>query len=89
MRMHGRVDMNHAELVRALRSFGWLVQDTSSQGGGFPDLVCCIGGVVHLAEIKSKKGRLTSDQERFRESGWPFRILRTVEDVEAWTQEQV
>ena len=88
MPRYGRVDTNHAEIVNALRKHGWLVHDTSGQGDGFPDLVCSLNGVVLLAEIKFARGKLTPDQSRFRKAGWPFRVLRTMDDVIRWTKEQ-
>ena len=85
MHKHGRVDRNHAEIVMALRRCGWLVHDTSSQGGGFPDLVCAIRGKIVLIEIKFAAGKLTHDQHLFREKGWPVHIVRTLDDVQELT----
>jgi hypothetical protein len=87
VRKHGRVDRNQAEIIGALRKCGWLVHDTSSQGGGFPDLVCSKNGIVRLAEVKFARSKLTPEQSKFRQDGWPFIVLRTVEDVIAWTKE--
>ena len=88
MHKHGRVDRNHAEIVSALRKCGWLVHDTSSQGHGFPDLVCAFHGNVRLIEIKFARGKLTSDQVKFHQSGWPVHIVRTLDDVLALTAAQ-
>ena len=52
MRKRARTDANHAEIREALRRDGWYVLDTSSLGGGFPDLVAAKGGSVHLIEVK-------------------------------------
>ena len=81
MHKHGRVDRNHSDIVMYLRRCGWLVHDTSSQGNGFPDLVCSLRGKVVLVEIKFSRGKLTPDQLKFRQSGWVFHIVRTLEDV--------
>jgi Holliday junction resolvase len=86
MYKHGRVDTNHGEIVDALRKCGWLVHDTSSQGNGFPDLVCSLNGKVFLAEVKFSRGKLTHDQSEFKKAGWPFAVLRSTEDVVAWTE---
>lgn len=85
MHKHGRVDHNHAEIMHAMRKCGWLVHDTSSQGHGFPDLVCARNGVVVLVEIKFARGKLTSDQVAFMNDGWPVTIVRTLGDVVALT----
>jgi len=39
MRRAARVDGNHTALVYSLRLCGYVVQDTSRVGGGFPDLL--------------------------------------------------
>jgi hypothetical protein len=72
--------------MHAMRKCGWLVHDTSSQGNGFPDLVCARNGVVVLVEIKFARGKLTSDQVAFIDNGWPVTIVRTVDDVIALTE---
>ena len=71
--------------MHAMRKCGWLVHDTSSQGNGFPDLVCARNGVVVLVEIKFARGKLTSDQVAFIDNGWPVTIVRTVDDVMSLT----
>lgn len=52
MRRRARVDANHASIVKALRSCGWTVHDTSRLGDGFPDVLACRGGRMELIEIK-------------------------------------
>lgn len=81
MYKHGRVDQNHSDIVLVLKKLGWLVHDTSSQGNGFPDLVCCYKGKVMLIEIKFARAKLTPDQNKFKAAGWPFHVVRTVDDV--------
>lgn len=71
--------------MHAMRECGWLVHDTSSQGNGFPDLVCARNGVVVLVEIKLARGKLTADQVAFMDNGWPVTIVRTVDDVRSLT----
>ena len=85
MHKHGRVDRNHSDIVIYLRKCGWLVHDTSSQGNGFPDLVCSLRGKIVLVEIKFSRGKLTADQLKFRQAGWVFHIVRTLDDVLALT----
>lgn len=80
MRRAARTDANHREIVQALRTAGCVVHDTSSVGGGFPDLV--VGKPAHaivtpfgikvvwLMEVKDgsrppSARKLTPDQERF------------------------
>ena len=88
MHKHGRVDHNHSEIVHALRKCGWLVHDTSSQGNGFPDVVCSLRGKVVLVEIKFNGRGLTPNQKQFVTQGWPVYIIRTLEDVHALTLAQ-
>ena len=85
MYKYGRVDHNHSEIVNALRKCGWLVHDTSSQGNGFPDLVCSLRGKIVLVEVKFARRKLTPEQYQFLENGWPVHIVRTVDDVHALT----
>lgn len=79
MRRAARTDANQREIVQALRNAGCLVHDTSSVGGGFPDLVVktpARGGFSHrpsrvlLVEIKDGRKspsarQLTEEQKRF------------------------
>lgn len=81
MHRYGRVDRNHSDIILYLRKCGWLVHDTSSQGGGFPDLVCSLRGITVLVEVKFSRGKLTSEQVKFRQAGWVFHIVRTLDDV--------
>ena len=85
MHKHGRVDRYHSDIVIYLRKCGWLVHDTSSQGNGFPDLVCSLRGKIVLIEVKFNRSKLTSDQVKFRQAGWVFHIVRTLDDVLALT----
>jgi hypothetical protein len=65
-----RIDDNHREIVRALRAVGATVHDTSTLGGGFPDLAVGYRGINFLLEIKDgaktpSRQRLTKDQQNF------------------------
>ena len=86
MHKHGRVDRNHSDIVTYLRKCGWLVHDTSSQGNGFPDLVCSLRGKIVLIEIKFSRKKLTTDQVKFRQAGWVFYVVRDLDDVLALTE---
>lgn len=71
MRLRAKTDMNHAEIVRALRQAGCSVLDLSRVGGGCPDLLVARAGYNVLIEVKRPKakgdsgGRLTPEQEVF------------------------
>ena len=82
MRRRARVDMNHAEIVDALRRIGCSVQSLASVGDGCPDLLVGYGGRNVLLEVKAPKGRPTSDQMTWG-ARWPGQlgIVRTVEEA--------
>jgi hypothetical protein len=88
-RGRAKLDANHFEVVAAFKACGAGVMDTSTMGGGFPDLLVNITGSVRLVEVKNpnteygRKG-FTRLQRRFVD-GWagsPVRIIRTLQDVE-------
>lgn len=86
MRLANRRDANHGTISRTFEQLGWVVEDTSRQGNGFPDIaiakVTAQGKVTALVEIKISKGKLRPKQEAFR-ARWPGKVYvcRTVEDV--------
>jgi len=70
-----KVDTTHPSIRNHLRAIGWRVHDTSSVGGGFPDLVVARCGFTALVECKSgseagAEMELNELQKRFRDS-WP------------------
>lgn len=67
MRRAAKTDSNHSEIVKGLcHIFGPdCVFDASGVGKGFPDLVIGIRGKTLLMEIKTKTGKLTTDQQIF------------------------
>lgn len=86
----GRKDNNHAEIVARLEAEGISVLDTSTIGGGFPDLICGVSGTIILAEIKNPQSH--HGKRGFSESqlGWierwqgaPPVILRNAETAAA------
>ena len=61
-----RVDLNHADVVAALRRVpGVFVKSTAPVGDGFPDLFVTRGGFVYMMEVKSKGGELSDDEVAF------------------------
>ena len=82
MRLKARTDSNQAAIVAALRSQGCLVFCLSSVGKGLPDLLVKLpGGQLTLVEVKSCRGRLTPDQERFH-AQWPVVVVRSPAEAE-------
>ena len=79
-----RVDANHAAIVEAFRAHGWSVQSLAAIGRGCPDLLCAKDGTTIVVEVKTPKGKLTQDEERWR-NNWHATVLivRSVVDVEA------
>lgn len=77
MRKFGKVDLNQGEIESALHDAFMTTVSLAPIGSGVPDLL--VGGVmpcghcgkkVHqnkLLEVKSDKGKLTSEQERFHQ----------------------
>ena len=86
MRRAARTDANHTEIVKAIKSCGFVVHDTSAVGGGFPDLTAwrATHGVV-LIEVKDgnkppSKRTLTPDQIKFARQ-FPVTVITSVSDV--------
>jgi len=85
-----RVDSNHAQIVRALRQLGVMVQSLAEVGNGVPDLLCGISGIFFAVEIKDGKRpaserKLTAEQERWHAAAaskrLPVFIVASVDDV--------
>lgn len=89
MRVRGRVDRNHAEIVAAFRKAGWSVVSLSAVGNGCPDLLVVHPAVdeLRLVEVKARKGRLTAEQVKFHRE-FPVSIVRSVEDVVAIVEQE-
>lgn len=62
MRRRAKVDLNHKQIVVALRGIGCTVQSLAEIGSGCPDLLVGRNGKTYLIEVKSAGGGLTSDQ---------------------------
>lgn len=83
MRRRAKVDGNHEEIANAFRARGYLVLSLAALGRGVPDLLVLepAGRRFRLVEVKQPKGKLTEDQQRFQQAGWPVTIVRTVEEA--------
>lgn len=84
-----RVDANHAEIRDGLRDLGYLVDDTSSFGRGFPDLL--VGDKCEhfvLLEIKSDGSDLNKRQREFfaRWFDYPRYVVRSLDEALAVLQ---
>ena len=65
MRIHGKVDANHPEIVAALRGVGAFVQSLADVGSGCPDLLVSFRGKWFVFEVKSPGGKLTPDETKW------------------------
>jgi Holliday junction resolvase len=84
VRRAARVDANHAEIVRALRSVGCSVLDLSRVGSGCPDLlVGWKGRQMVLMEVKVDKGELNAEQVTFADAwrGIEPVVVRSVKEA--------
>lgn len=80
--MPKRVDTNQREIVAALRQVGASVIMLYEVGHGCPDLLVGFRGQTYVLEIKTAKGRLTTDEwawwQEWRGSGT---VVRTVDEA--------
>lgn len=68
-------------IVQTARLLGWLTYhtyDSRRSDPGFPDLVLVRGPRLIFAELKTEKGRMTAEQEHWRD------LLQAVTAVEAY-----
>lgn len=68
MRRAAKVDLNHGEVISALRDIKCSVRSLAAVGAGVPDLLVGIGNLNLLLEVKSHGGKLTEDQVAFAAS---------------------
>lgn len=80
-RRRPRTDVNHKEIVSALRKAGALVQSLAGVGSGCPDILCFASGRLVLLELKAGKGKVTDDQIAFLKAGWPVFVVRDAESA--------
>jgi Holliday junction resolvase len=76
-----RTDSNHREVIDTLRQLGAVVLDLSAVGRGVADAVVLIGKHVVFVEIKTARGKLTPEQEKWHQEGWPVRVIRSVDEA--------
>jgi Holliday junction resolvase len=86
-----KVDSNHADIVKALRTCGASVQSLATVGDGCPDLAVGVRGITHLVEIKDgnkvpSAQELLDTQIKFqsRWNGSPVVVLKSVEMAVNW-----
>jgi len=79
---YGKVDLNQAQIVRALRKAGASVLVLSSVGQGCPDICVSYKGQTWYFEIKSPGGRLTQAEEVFAQT-WQgnYQVIYSVEEA--------
>jgi len=80
MKRAARVDRNHGEIVTAFEQAGAKVLSLAPMGAGVPDLLVEIRGELALVEVKSRRGKLSADQEAFHQH-WPVRVVRSVDEA--------
>lgn len=80
-RFANKRDANEPAIVRALEALGCLVHRMDKP----VDLLVSHRGRVLLVEVKTKRGKLTGDQQTFSEH-WPIHVVRTVDEAFALVQ---
>ena len=75
MRLKARVDKNQTEIVMALRAAGAKVLLLHQKGQGCPDLLVGFRGRLLLMEVKSKGGRLTTDELYFYDIWMEYMVV--------------
>lgn len=84
-----KVDSNHLEIVKALRSFGAFVLDCSALRNAF-DLLVAYNGNIYIVEVKNgalppSARKLTSGEleckERFESVGVTYHVITSVEEA--------
>ena len=82
MRWAAKTDRNQAEIVAALRQVGASVLVLSRVGQGCADLAAGIRGMTFFLEVKTDKGKLTENEQKFMDE-WRghYAIVRTPEEA--------
>ena len=60
-----RTDANQQEIMNALRDGGWVVWDSHTLGGGFPDCIAFKDGRTVLVECKMPGKKLNRKEQEF------------------------
>ena len=81
MRRRAKTDLNHTDVVNALRAAGCTVQSLAEVGDGCPDLLVGRNHQTYLLEVKSHGGTLTGDQVEWL-ARWRGGVTRVVYSVE-------
>jgi Holliday junction resolvase len=84
MRLRGKIDANHREIVKALRDAGASVTSLANVGDGCVDLLVGANGVTVLMEVKSGlKDCLTADEIEWhsRWRGGALCVVRSVSEA--------
>lgn len=88
MRRAAKVDQNHADIVKALRTRGATVQSLAAIGKGCPDLLVGYKKVTILIEVKDgskppSQRKLTPDQLDWMTNwaGMPVVVANGIDDV--------
>ena len=82
-----RTDANHKDIVTELRTFGFIVKDTSAVGRGFPDILVAKDRKAIGVEIKDKgKRKQVTDFEIemrvwWRELGMNYIVAESTEEI--------
>lgn len=92
-----RKDNNQDELEAVFHEYGWQTIDTHDLGAGRPDFIATVPrcanhnetliffSLFYWIEAKSKNGKLTIEEQKFKEKADPhaqfIRVARTREDV--------
>tara|TARA_R110000824_G_scaffold60877_2_gene162561 strand:+ start:1332 stop:1622 length:291 start_codon:yes stop_codon:yes gene_type:complete len=82
MKQRARVDKNHQEIVRCLKTLGCTVLSLHAQGKGCPDLLISYQAQLHLIEVKDTGGTLRDSQKEFmRTWGSPVYVVHSTNEV--------
>jgi len=77
-----RIDTNHAEVVKTLRSLGAGIVDMSRVGQGFPDLLVHYKGQCVLAEVKSGEAKKFTEAQLKFIGNWQGPAIVRINDVD-------
>ena len=82
MRRAAKTDNNQKSIVEGLRALGATVQPLHVLGQGCPDILVGYQGKNYLMEIKTKRGKLTPDEENWH---WEWRgtvhVVKTFDEA--------
>ena len=78
----GKVDGNHAEIIKALREHAIAAVSIAQVGGGVPDVLCGFRDLTMALEVKMPGAKLTAAEREFHET-WPghIAVVETAEEA--------